>query len=496
MKRFVLAFLSVIAGLSAVSAIDIKGDFKIDTRYSLNSGDIFFNQVNGSLKFENAVNDNLYGAAKVSLRYIGNPYGQTSFSNTLAVGELGILSSVQPLEIGLDEAYFTYYDFLLPGLDLTAGKQRINWGTADRLNPTDVLNANDFSDPFDFGKKIPALAVNLTAHFPVLESGIQMVYEPYAPIARLNRTMESGIRDGLYGNLVTNLSEGVSAFSDNSGGWLFENAETPGWNVSNFTIGVKAFLTVIGFDLSLSYATRLNDMPYMKSIVMAQDIDFTSVPDTNVTLLAKAYTLGYYREHLIGFDFSKDFDFVLLWGEMSVVLPGEQKTSTLATNTLYLVFPGPTYVTNTMVTNTEDVAISNEAYVKYTIGMGKAFEGGWYFNLQYNHGFFNERGNEGPERLQDYLLFRLEKSFFADKLKFGVTAMGNINTLYDCFASSDFGKTLSENYGVMGQFSVAYIPTPGLSVEIGILGIDGTGSATFASMKESDAVYVKMEYSF
>jgi len=29
-----------------------------------------------------------------------------------------------------------------------AGKQRIPWGTADQLNPTDILNANDFSDPF------------------------------------------------------------------------------------------------------------------------------------------------------------------------------------------------------------------------------------------------------------------------------------------------------------------------------------------------------------
>jgi len=39
-------------------------------------------------------------------------------------------------------------------LDIRIGRQRIAWGTADKLNPTDNLNPDDLEDIFDFGKHL------------------------------------------------------------------------------------------------------------------------------------------------------------------------------------------------------------------------------------------------------------------------------------------------------------------------------------------------------
>lgn len=59
-------------------------------------------------------------------------------------------------EIQLDEAYIDYYatDF-----DLRFGKQRVVWGTAMQINPTDVINPIDIHDPL--GDKRAVLAGKL-----------------------------------------------------------------------------------------------------------------------------------------------------------------------------------------------------------------------------------------------------------------------------------------------------------------------------------------------
>src|SRR5690606_22431616 len=62
--------------------------------------------------------------------------------------------------IDLDEAYVDYYgtDF-----DLRFGKQRIVWGTAMQMNPTDVINPPSPQDPL--GDKQAILAAELDYYF-------------------------------------------------------------------------------------------------------------------------------------------------------------------------------------------------------------------------------------------------------------------------------------------------------------------------------------------
>ncbi len=498
MNKYGLMIFILLMITGSFHALDVSGNFSTETRFSLTNGDYLFNQENGSLKFEQQVDDNLYGMAKLAFKYYDNPHGNTTYNSTLNADELSSLYSLQPLEISLDEAYFTYMNFIVEKLDLTAGKQRITWGTADRLNPTDILNPNDYSDPFDFGKKIPVPAVNLVYHFPALESSLQLVFEPYSSAARQNCMMINQLRSGLYAGIISNMNMGVTTFQDASAGWLYEKALTPEPNLSNFAAGVKLAGVIGGFDLSVNYVTRMNNMPYVMEVNLDTKTELLLSPGlaTNVSIDSKAYTLGFYRENEVGFDFSKDTGFMLVWGEAAVTFPGEQKTVTKINNTLIIDAPLPGAGSYFMPQTNEAVVISNEAYVKYTVGCDKSFEGGWYINFQYNHGFFNERGNAGPERLQDYFLIRLEERLLSDKLKFALTGFADINNLGDAFKADDFGAYVRDNSGILGQFSIAYSPDPSVTVETGVYGIDGTDNTSLGEMKDYDMVYIKFDYSF
>lgn len=474
--------------------IDVKGDFSWESRYSLTNGDFLFNQVNGSLKFEQQANENLYGMAQIGFRYYNNPIGQTTYNSTLSAAELGILYSVQPIEISLEQAYFIYKNFIFENMDISAGKQRIAWGTSDKLNPTDILNANDFSDPLDYGKKIPAAALNLNYAFPVVNGNIQFVYEPYSPIARLNSLMENKTRSGI----IANIAKNFASMNSSAAVWT-GTVETPAMNASNFTIGTKLSATLIGFDLSASYLTRLNDFPELVHIAVDQDLYYNNLMELmttpsagSVKLNSADYTLSYYREHVIGFDLSKDLNFILLWAEASVTFQPEVKTRFDFSN--YIYTNGATAMTQAV--SSETIVLSNEVYVKYTIGFDKTFGDSWYINFQYNHGFFNERGNNGAERLQDYLVLRFEKKFFSDKLKLALTGMANVNNFYDAICTNDMGAYLTNNYGIMGQFAISYAPVDDLNLEIGVNLFDGKDTTTIGIMKDNDMIYFRCDYMF
>ncbi len=493
MKKVASAFAALLIFPCMVFTVDIKGDFSTETRFSISNGDYLFNEENGRIKFDQQVDENLYGMAAIRFRYYDNPIGRDSLNGTLDLNELGILYSVQPFEISLDEAYFTYQNFIFERLDLTAGKERIAWGTADKLNPTDILDPNDFSDPFDFGRKIPVLAVNTVYHFTVLESSLQFVFEPYSSVARLNTLMQQSLENQLYSGIVSNSRNGVTSFNDSSSGWSGENVDTPAPSLSNSTAGLKLAGTLLGADVSVNYVSRINDIPTVRNVNVGLRTDLYGLGTvTNVTMENRSYSLAYYREEEAGFDFSRDMGFMLLWGEMAVTFPEEQRTYTAVQSDNY--FMG-NYVGSTNYTM-EAVTVSNSAYVKYTIGVDKNIEGGWYVNVQYNHGFFNERGNEGPERLQDYFLIRIEKKFLEDKLKFAVTGFADINNLPDLFGSKDFNSYLTNNSGILGLFSISYSPSSGMTAEIGVYGITGADNSSLGLLKDYSMVYMKFDYSF
>ncbi|MBN2352673.1 MAG: hypothetical protein JXD23_08915 [Spirochaetales bacterium] len=471
MKKLLALFACLFILGGPVFSVDVGGTFTADGRVALEDGDFLFDQVYGKLTFEGQVSDHLLASTALSLRLFNNPIGGASHSNVLGVDELSLLYSVEPLEIGLDRAYFTYSDLFAPGLDLTVGKQRIPWGVSDTLNPTDLLNPLDFSDPFAFGKKSASLAALLTYTVPSDIFSIQLVYEPYSHPARLNALMLDAVRANMDSVLAVT---GFNLLPDNSGGWT-ETADTPEFNIKNSLYAAKLSFSVPRLDISANFVSRLNDIPYVKSISFTVDD-----PMSPTSLEGKAYTFAYYREYECGLDAAWDLGFMVLRAEGALFFPeGDIETTT------YL---------NAMPTATA-TAVSADPYVKYTVGFDSDLGAGFYLNVQYNHGFFNERGNDGPERLQDYLVVRLELSVLDDTLKFGLTGLGNVNNVYDAFGASDFFTYIVDNGGYMGGFDIEYKPSVSVSLKAGVMLFDGN-NCSIARMKDNDLVFASFEYHF
>jgi hypothetical protein len=70
------------------------------------------------------------------------------FLGVSQVSTLNDLSSqrmLTPFHVESDAAYIAIID-ALPGLDIKIGRQIVVWGTADKFNPTNNINADDLED--------------------------------------------------------------------------------------------------------------------------------------------------------------------------------------------------------------------------------------------------------------------------------------------------------------------------------------------------------------
>jgi hypothetical protein len=473
-------------------AMDISGNFTTETRDSLSNGDILFNEESGHLKFEGNTGDNFYAMAQVGFRYYGYPVSQTGLGQVLSPLETGEWYSLEPLEIGIDQAYFTCRNFLLDNLDFSAGKQRITWGTADKLNPTDLLDPGDFSDPLRIGEKIPVIALNVNYSIPAIDGGLQLVYEPYSGLARINGIMASQVSNLLVSNLLAN--DLPSVLSPSVG--LNGSVQAPELNVTNGTFGARFSAKLAGFDLSASYMTRINDIPYISSVSEKGTINGMlagmQFAPTNLVVQSVNYELSYYREHVIGFDFSKDLGFIVLWGEVAATIPPQLRTTETSANTFSL---GGTALGSTNTTNLVDY-LSNQPYFKYTVGFDCTIGDGYYLNFQWNHGGATESGNEGANQLQDYLVLRMEKKFFNDKLKFTLTGTYNVDNFYEAATNTNVLAYLDDHYAVMGDFAVTYSPISDLSAAIGVTGVTGKTGTMVGLLSDYNMLYTKIEYSF
>ncbi len=451
---------------------------------SLTNADYIYNENEAFFNARASLSEDIFLFGSFGLVYTITPADYTSERSILGGSEI-----LYPLEIYLDEAYIHTKNFILPGFDFVVGKQRIAWGKADKINPTDILNPVDLSKMTDLAKKIPSFALNMKYYLPFYpDAGIQLVWETYPnqaiiPVEFIDKQLT---------HLMKKKATNVTSFEIENK-WSGE-VEFPESNISNSTVGGKIFGKLYGFDFSINAVRRVNDIPYVKEIYLTNlaVIDYPALKETNVVVLEQFYKLDYHKETEVGFDISKDWGIFLNWIELSVVFPDETKvkTYTFASNEITNVPVVGKIITNTQITNEE--IILKEPYVKFVLGLDKSFDGGWYINFQYAHGLFMERGYK-DERLQDYLTFNLEKSFFDDKLKLKLFGIANVDNFLDRFKDSDIIKSFADNGAIIGSFEVVYVPVMGLEFKLGVMGIDGNGEATLARYKDYDMVYFEVK---
>ncbi|RLC24137.1 MAG: hypothetical protein DRH21_05965 [Deltaproteobacteria bacterium] len=431
--------------------VKLSGELLTDQRFLLKSPhDWAWNENRLTIKLGKKITENSKFYSEVWFRNIGLP--QISSSSDLY--NKGI---IDPYNIEIREAYVQIFGFLSPKLDLKIGRQRIAWGTADKLNPTDNLNPYDLEDVLDFGRHRGSDAISFDYYFNS-EFSLQGAYIPFFQPANMPI--------GVFAEALTPSMEmppGMTLVD------FTDEIEMPRYNLAeSSTAGIKFKGFAAGLDFSLSYVWGRDGLPISTYNTFAP-VDTTGGISINSDL-------SFYRTHVFGADLAGSIRGVGVWAEAAAFLP---ENEVVMTNDFSAFYPdSPVPVTQ------DSVVLKNEVYTKFVIGADYNFANGTYLNIQYLHGFVNERGRDA---LNDYFFVRLERKFFEDRLKIAPLSGG--------FIVSDW-KDIENNYTFIYIPEISYMATDNAEITLSAALFDGKGDNVFANFIDYNMMMFKLKYSF
>jgi len=365
----------------------------------------------------------------------------------LSLYELSSFSAITSYEIIPWEAYATLYGFIFEPLEIRIGKQRIAWGTADRLNHTDNWNPLDLSNPFNFGERIPTDALYLSYQLKesfYLSLGYEFSFKP-AVFPKAEFSWEG----------KKNLPKNIKYQS--------EEILPPENKPLKQPFGAKFEGKVKEVDFSLSYFRGYD------CLFIADSIDIYPVDTLGNLGMFTRYIFPSFN--VIGFDFAGEIFSAGFWGEFAYFIPEEVS--------LVQVMYNPYDSLTPLVS---DSVILKEPYLKFTLGTDYTFKNGVYLNFQWMHGFFTERGND----IKDYAILSIEKKFLEERGKLGINTGGCLSDI------TEIKENLS--YAFMPQ--IVYYPSDNIEISAGVTVLEGKGEGLFALMKDMDFFYLRTKISF
>lgn len=429
-------------------ALEWGGYLKTDTRVqTVGSNKVSWNEyrldLNANLKTEQF---NFH--SEVWIRSLG-------FSSAATLEDLSSSTKVSGTRVDLREAYVEVSDFVLDGLDLRAGRQRIAWGRADKLNPTDNVNPYDLEDLWDFGRHLGSDALNLT-YFGSgwsLSAVLMPTFTPAVlPVSGLSSALTASQMEPLQWYLPTivpSFATNVTPLSAD-----FKHQATAGARFSAHTIGI---------DWSLSYLYGREQLPVPVGIRV----------DGYYPLLPSPYTLQitYPRVSIVGFDLATSVGDAGFWFESAGFFPKEKTWANILIPWSSMFYPPV-------------LTMNDKPYVKYVVGLDYTLPNDVYINLQFLHGFVHERD---PIALHDYLFLRVEYTFNDGTMTFSPFSGGVEIGEPTAFAS---------HHAFVYTPEFKYRPYDNFECALGARVIDGKGNATFALAKDYDEAYLQLKYSF
>ena len=268
-----LSFLLLFVGPVTAKNIQMEGQINQKVNY-LKENEIIegITELNLEFKKEFAFDKKLYLNPVFKLSYDEN----TDFS-TLKLNEKN--EEDRKYDI-LKEAYFDLY---LKKADLRVGKQMVSWGSAFKMNPTDVVNPIDFTadDPTEAELAVPAVKTDYYFDFKNSLSGVVIGQHRPSPIPD---AVESMVEETASGMIEENLIENITYTLINDYGLDPAIAEQEAKKKkssimeNNFSVNepkakemkdisdAEAALkftrrNIMGYDFSLSYFRGYGDMP-------------------------------------------------------------------------------------------------------------------------------------------------------------------------------------------------------------------------------------------
>lgn len=364
----------------------------------------------------------------------------------------------EPFDFFLYEGRIKISHFLLDGLDVTIGKQRIRWGTADEANVVDNLNPVDFAnfltfDPDYFGEKRPQTAINAEYYL----SGSTKIQGVWL-LSRQTAPLPSGFSDlAVQGPLPSRV-----------------HVDTEDSLLQNTNFGLRFSAIVVNTDIGLSYYQGNFHLPLLFGVAPA----VTGGLD---------YFYSYPERKVFGLDAAGEILSVGFWGECALTIPEDV--------TAFIVAPPSTNSSPFPAKKTfplfEDSYFKYVLGVDYTLGIGT----GLYLNAQYLHGFFDERDYSDEAQtalgfrkgmffgeIGDYLLVRGEYSLLRGGLKL---ELGGI---------AEFGKD-GNSFSFMP--SMTYKIKDLVSFRLGGFLVTGKeGETKFGTFKNDNILFVAFQTDF
>ncbi len=449
MRKYYLITLTIITivfgslSLYAESNIIFGGSFQTDNRmYLKNNNDFSWQEYRLDLDLDANISDNVHFYSDFWVRSLGFPNIQKS-------SDLFQSKMVTPQKFELKEGYFDIYGLFSENLDVRIGRQRITWGSADKLNPTDNLNPDDLEDIWDFGRHLASDGISTKYYLGDYE--LSAVFIP---------SFSPAVFPG--GNWATALSPSLDLPTGLSLGSFSDKIILPENNIKeSATTGVKVAGNLFDYDFSLSYVHGRDDLPLINKVIITP-IDTVGTVEISTEMI-------FPKMQIVGFDMAGTVGDVGVWAESAIFFPEriiqETDLSGLGMGTQ------------------ESVVLDDAPYVKYVVGADYTFTNGIYINTQYLHGFIHEK----EESIEDYYMFGLEKKLFEDRLKITPLSGGLEVKNYDNF---------EDNYAIIFSPEIAYSPYDNIEFIFGAYIIEGNKSSTFGKMKDYDDVYLKTKVNF
>lgn len=261
---------------------------------------------------------------------VSTPLGEQGF--LLLSGEARHDYATNTAEVGFGEAYTVFY---LAAADVTVGNQIVNWGTADGLNPTSVIN-------------------------PLIPRSLVEENVRWSPVPALRVTYFAGTAFDVTAVVVLAGSGMDTDFlSESINGSAAETLpDYPTAGRENFEYAINAATRLGRFDVNANYFYGFDDTP---AIVVAMDIDpVTMLADPDSAELRAEYR----REHRVGLSAAGELLTLGVWAEGAYVVPEDP------------VFP-----------DSNDAAVlalsTDENRFEAVVGVDYTFPGGFYAQGQY-----------------------------------------------------------------------------------------------------------------
>ena len=425
------------------------GFLQLDRRFELGGDELltadFYNRFRPELML--SPTSGLYMTASLDVRFYDLPA-------TRSLADLEGPERNFPTELTVWEAYVQASDFLLPGMDLRVGKQRIQWGTADKLNPTDQIDAYDLSDITSFTERIPTWSAMVEYYLPA--GTLTAIWSPvfHPPLLPRGGSLLMLDADGL--------AEAIGAPIRS----IEDRLVTPSRRLGSGRTAVKFSGFLAGFDVSLSYAAGYDALPILRrlELVPVDELDPSLGFDARMEL-------GFVRTRTAGFDFATEVGGIGIWGEGALLFPEKVWTDQLVG-------------TGSGALPSRDVALEDRSFLRSTVGFDYTFRGGWYLNGQWAHGLFFERG---AGDLHDYFIGSLEKPLFGG----GVTVR-----LGGGLEMERWSKGASANSGYILLPEITFKPVDNLEIASGAFLVDGRGRSLFRRWDAFDQAFLRMKVTF